>query len=227
MVRLFAFGMLVLCSSSIGFAQNLESLNDSASYVVGLNFALTQLKPQLDQAESMGIVFNNEAMLQAMRDVLMGGESSIGEEEGQQILVRWQQYLGAQLVQKNNQAAMEFLTANQKNPGVKVTATGLQYLVEKEGSGVSPTANDSVVVRYKGMLLDGTVFDQTTDDETRTFYASGLIPGWTEALKMMKPGAKWKLFIPSNLAYGQQGNYGIPPAAALIFEIELVGVKKP
>ncbi|MGE3801010.1 MAG: FKBP-type peptidyl-prolyl cis-trans isomerase [Candidatus Kapaibacterium sp.] len=227
-VRLFALGILLSLTSSVGFAQaNLENLNDSASYAVGVNFALAQLKPNLDQAKAQGVEFNVEVLIQAMRDVIAEDGLLISETAGQQILVRWQQAHMLEMLQKNNKEAAKFFVENASKPGVKVAANGLQYMVITEGSGTPPAATDSVVVKYRGALLDGTVFDQTQEGETRTFYVSGLIEGWTQALQMMKPGAKWKVFLPSNLAYGQQGTPGIPPGAALVFDMELVAVKKP
>ncbi len=227
-IRLFAFGALFALGSVSSYAQtNLETLNDSASYVVGVNFAIAQLKPSLDEAQAQGVNFDMELLLQAIRDVMVGNDLQISEEAGQQVLVRWQRNMLTEVLEKNNRDALEFFTANQKKPGVKVTPSGLQYVVLEEGSGASPGPTDSAVVKYRGTLLNGTVFDETKGDQTHTFHVSNLISGWTEALQMMKPGGKWKLFIPSNLAYGKQGNYGIPPGSALIFELELVAVKKP
>lgn len=120
-----------------------------------------------------------------------------------------------------------FLEANRHKPGVKVTASGLQYRVIKAGTGRTPVQTDNVQVVYKGQLIDGTVFDQTQPGATATFPAGRLIPGWVEALGLMKEGDRWELVIPANLAYGERGTPGgpIPPNQVLVFEMELLAVK--
>jgi FKBP-type peptidyl-prolyl cis-trans isomerase FklB len=121
-----------------------------------------------------------------------------------------------------------FLAANKKKPGVISLADGLQYKVIKDGKGVSPTDSDTVVVDYAGKLVDGTEFDSSYKrGQPATFPVSAVIPGWTEALKLMKPGAEWELYIPAALAYGEQGAPpSIGPNQALIFKVHLISVKK-
>ena len=129
--------------------------------------------------------------------------------------------------EKNKVAGTAYLEANKKKDGVKVTASGLQYKVLKEGKGDSPKKEDSVLANYKGALIDGTEFDSSYKRGAPSeFPVQGVISGWTEALLTMKPGEKRELYIPSNLAYGDQGRPGIPPASVLVFEIELVSVNK-
>ena len=119
-----------------------------------------------------------------------------------------------------------FLAENAKKAGVKTLPSGLQYRVLAEGSGRRPKAGDTVAVRYRGTLIDGTEFDSTpTGDEPATFPVDRVIPGWTEALQLMQEGAKWQLFVPSELGYGRRGMPRIPPHSVLIFEVELVAVK--
>lgn len=120
-----------------------------------------------------------------------------------------------------------FLAENGKKDGVKTTASGLQYLVLKSGSGKMPTKKDTVKVHYHGTLIDGTVFDSSVDrGEPISFPVEGVIPGWTEALQLMKEGDKWKIFIPSNLAYGERGaGEKIGPNSALVFEVELLAIE--
>src|SRR5438876_12382815 len=130
--------------------------------------------------------------------------------------------------QKNAAEAEKFLAANKTKEGVKTTENGLQYKVLKEGSGAQPKSSDSVTVNYRGTLTDGTEFDSSYKrGQPATFPVAGVIKGWTEALQLMKVGSKFQLFIPPNLAYGDQGRPGIPPNSILIFEVELMDVKSP
>jgi FKBP-type peptidyl-prolyl cis-trans isomerase len=129
--------------------------------------------------------------------------------------------------EKNAKEGEKFLADNKAKPGVKTTASGLQYVVEKEGSGTPPKETDTVVVNYRGTLIDGTEFDSSYKrGEPATFPVNRVIKGWTEALQLMKPGAKYKLFIPANLAYGAGGAGGdIGPNSTLIFDVELLSAK--
>jgi FKBP-type peptidyl-prolyl cis-trans isomerase len=126
----------------------------------------------------------------------------------------------------NHRAAATFLAENGKKPGVTTTASGLQYKVLAAGSGESPTASDEVTVNYRGTLLDGTEFDSSyRRGEPATFPLARVIPGWTEGLQLMKPGAKYQLFVPPQLAYDMRPRPGIPPGSMLIFEVELLSFK--
>lgn len=125
----------------------------------------------------------------------------------------------------NAKAGRDFLAENGKREQVKVTPSGLQYEVLEQGTGAQPTATDRVVVHYTGRLIDGTVFDSSEErGEPATFGVTQVIPGWVEALQMMKAGSKWRLFIPANLAYGAQGVPGIGPNQTLIFDVNLIEV---
>jgi FKBP-type peptidyl-prolyl cis-trans isomerase len=130
---------------------------------------------------------------------------------------------------KNKTASEAYLAENGKKEGIKTTASGLQYKVETEGKGAKPKADDTVEVNYRGTLVDGTEFDSSYKrGQTVTFPVNGVIPGWSEALQLMTVGSKYQLFIPSDLAYGPGGTGGvIGPNQALIFEVELVDIKKP
>ncbi len=134
----------------------------------------------------------------------------------------------AKMGEINAKAGEEFLTENGKRAEVKTTASGLQYEVIKEGDGPQPNADDQVVVHYTGKLIDGTVFDSSVDrGEPATFGVTQVIPGWVEALQLMKAGSTWRLFIPSALAYGPQGAGNIiGPNATLIFDVSLIEVVK-
>lgn len=217
-----AFLLMTGCDNGAKKA-TMADLNDSASYAFGVNVASAQLVPTLQQLSAQNIEFNRELIAQAIHDILVDTANGgmLNDSSAQAVLMRWQENMMATKKKENT----DFLDENKSKAGVQTTPSGLQYKVVQEGSGEPPTAGDSVVVKYKGTLIDGTVFDETPEGETRTFSAGGLIEGWKEALTMMKPGAKWTLYVPSNLAYGDQGTPGIPPGATLIFDMELVDVK--
>jgi len=127
--------------------------------------------------------------------------------------------------EKNKKEGEDFLAKNKTQEGVKTTASGLQYKVLKQGTGKVPTASDKVVVHYRGTLIDGTEFDSSYKrGEPAKFGVTQVIKGWTEALEMMPIGSKWQLFIPANLAYGENGRPSIPPNSTLLFDIELIGL---
>jgi FKBP-type peptidyl-prolyl cis-trans isomerase FklB len=139
-----------------------------------------------------------------------------------------QQQKQMELAAKNKTEGDAFLAANKNQPGVQTLPDGLQYLVITNGTGEIPTAGDTVTVNYRGTLIDGTEFDSSYKrGQPATFPVGGVIRGWTEALQKMNAGSKWKLFVPSDLAYGPQGRPGIAPNAVLIFEVELLAVQHP
>jgi FKBP-type peptidyl-prolyl cis-trans isomerase len=139
----------------------------------------------------------------------------------------------AAVTAENAEGGKKFLVANAKKPGIKTTKTGLQYEIIRSGNGPTPKKSDTVTTHYKGQLINGDIFDgsyrgkaPTPADEPISFPVGGVIAGWTEALQMMKVGDKWRLFIPSELAYGERGaGADIGPGATLIFEIELIAIK--
>src|SRR5207302_10437867 len=127
---------------------------------------------------------------------------------------------------KNKAEGTKFLEENKKKESVKTTASGLQYKVLKDGNGAQPKKTDTVTVNYRGTLINGTEFDSSYKrGQPATFPVNGVIPGWSEALGLMKPGAKWELFVPPQLAYDMQSRPPIPPGSLLIFEVELLSVK--
>lgn len=129
--------------------------------------------------------------------------------------------------EENKKKGSEYLEKNKSAEGVKVTASGLQYKVEKEGDGKTPVKTDTVKAHYKGTLVDGTQFDSSYDrGQPAEFPVQGVIPGWSEALQMMKVGSKYKLFVPPELAYGASGRPGIPANSVLVFEVELIDIVK-
>lgn len=153
-------------------------------------------------------------------------EPKICPEEAQKLISEYLGELQAKAEKVAREAGEKFLAENKKNEQVKETASGLQYVVEKEGTGEQPKATDEVTVHYTGRLLDGTVFDSSVNrGEPATFPLNRVIPGWTEGVQLMKEGAKYTFFIPSDLAYGAQGvPNAIPPHSTLIFDVELIKV---
>lgn len=147
-------------------------------------------------------------------------------EEAHKLINEYLQQLQEKLTAASKEAAKKFFDENRGKEGVKETPSGLQYIVEKEGTGIRPAAADEVTVHYTGRLLDGTVFDSSVNrGEPATFPLNRVIPGWTEGVQLMKEGAKYRFFIPSDLAYGAQGiPNAIPPHSTLIFDVELIKV---
>jgi len=177
-----------------------------------------------------GLELDVEAMVTGFKAALMGEELTMEEDEMRMAFQSLQQKLRAAAQEKAMAMAETakaegdaYLAENAKKEGVKVTDSGLQYKVIKEGDGASPTAADTVHAYYRGTFIDGQVFDETEEGKPAKFNVGGVIPGWTEALQMMKVGSKYELTIPSELAYGQ-GRPGIPPNSVLLFEVELVSI---
>ena len=201
------------------YAQNLNTEMEKVSYSLGVNVAKSVKNQGLKSIDS-------EAIAQAFTDVFEGNELKVSEQESNLVLQDYFGKLAKESQSANVEAGQKFLAENAKRDGVITTATGLQYKVLAEGSGDSPKETDQVTVHYHGTLIDGTVFDSSVErGQPAKFPVNGVIPGWIEALQLMKPGAKYKLFIPSNLAYGERGAGGsIGPNATLIFEVELISV---
>lgn len=199
----------------------LNNVIDSVSYGIGMNIGKNLKQQGIDS-------FNTKALAQAVDDIINGNPTLIDEAQANQTLNNYFQNLQAKKSEGNVQEGKDFLEANSKKEGVITLPSGLQYQVMKEGSGAQPSINDMVTTHYHGTFIDGKVFDSSVErGEPATFPVNGVIAGWTEALQLMKEGAKWKLFVPYNLAYGEQGSRGgIPPYSTLIFEVELVKVEK-
>ncbi|MCB0369243.1 MAG: FKBP-type peptidyl-prolyl cis-trans isomerase [Bdellovibrionales bacterium] len=200
----------------------LDTDQKKASYAIGMQLGKNLKDAQID--------FDPEALLQAMKDVKEGKPQALSQEElgkAMQNLQQSAQKKQAESAEENKKKGDDFLAENKSKPNVKTTASGLQYLVEKEGTGKSPKETDEVKVHYTGTLIDGTKFDSSVDrGQPAEFPVNGVIKGWTEALQLMKEGSKYKLFIPSDLAYGPMARPGIPPNSVLQFDVELLEVKK-
>lgn len=191
---------------------------DKFSYGLGLGIA--------QQLLSMGAAVSVDDFVQAIRDVLEGKETALSFSEAQQIVNAH----FSEMEKQAHAAAIEqgemFLKMNKERPGVVTLPSGLQYEVLKSGEGRKPNATDKVRCHYEGRLVDGTLFDSSIQrGEPAVFGVNQVISGWVEALQLMSEGDKWKLYIPYNLGYGEQGAGGaIPPYSTLVFEVELLNV---
>jgi FKBP-type peptidyl-prolyl cis-trans isomerase len=229
MMQFLAVGLVLAAASAVS-AQNVKapftSLAQQRSYAVGRNIAMN-LKQQ-------GLEFDTEQLLKGMRDALTGQASLLTDAELEQTLGALQQELQAKqnertaaLGAKNAKEGEAYLAANAAKEGVVTLPSGLQYKVLTAGTGKKPGAADTVVVHYRGTLLDGTEFDSSYKrNQPAKFKVNQVIPGWTEALQLMPVGSKWQLFVPAKLAYGERGaGAAIPPNASLIFEVDLQGIE--
>jgi FKBP-type peptidyl-prolyl cis-trans isomerase len=183
--------------------------------------------------QQQGLEVDPEIAARAIKDIQSGGATLLSQTEMQETLTAFQkefkvkqQKIQEEKAIKNKAEGADFLAANKAKPGVVTLPDGLQYTVLTEGSGAMPQADNVVSVHYRGTLLDGTEFDSSYKrGQPAQFPVNGVIRGWTEALQLMKTGSKWKLFIPSELAYGENGQRSIPPNSVLIFEVELLSVQ--
>ncbi|MGZ3724748.1 MAG: FKBP-type peptidyl-prolyl cis-trans isomerase [Pseudobdellovibrio sp.] len=200
---------------------DLKSDKGQASYAIGQQIG-KNLKAQ-------NIEIDPKTLAASLADAVQG-KSEMKDEEIQKAMMKLQEMAmkkQAEEGEANKKKAADFLEKNKTAEGVKVTASGLQYQVIKEGDGATPKKEDTVKCHYTGTLIDGTKFDSSVDrGQPAEFPVAGVIPGWTEALQMMKVGSKYKLFIPPELAYGPAGRPGIPPNSALVFEVELLEIVK-
>ena len=199
---------------------NFDEANEleKVSYSIGINVATSIKSEGLDSINSFYIG-------EGFKDVFENKDLAINLEESNKIIG---EYFNKKQDAKNERLAIDskiFLEQNKDKDGVITTESGLQYLVLLEGKGNNPTLNDNVTVHYHGTLIDGTIFDSSVDrKQPATFPLNGVIPGWQEALQMMSVGSKWKIFIPSELAYGESGTGAIGPNSTLIFEVELLSI---
>lgn len=210
---------MFLKSNEPYFCARMKNELEKLSYSLGANVGAS-LKAQ-------GITdLDMEVFMEALNDQVIIGDLKMSQQEMDAFL---QAYFGKkqqEAAQKAVAEGQQFLAENAKRDGVKVTESGLQYEVMHEGTGDKPKATDSVTTHYHGTLVSGQVFDSSVErGEPATFPVNGVIPGWVEALQMMPVGSKWKLFVPSDLAYGDRGaGQMIGPHTTLIFEVELMGI---
>jgi FKBP-type peptidyl-prolyl cis-trans isomerase FklB len=198
------------------------SENDRVSYCLGMSIAKNIKTGGLDTV-------NSELLAQGVKDFYSKDSSTYSDKQAGELLNQYFQKLQAKKSEKLKMDGEKFLAENKSKEGVKVTASGLQYIVEKEGNGPIPKLTDNVKTHYTGYLIDGSVFDSSVErGQPAVFPVNGVIPGWTEILQLMKVGSKYKIFVPWNLAYGERGAGGkIGPYATLIFEMELLSIEKP
>ena len=179
------------------------------------------------QLQGMGVKdLDLDTYMEAIKSVYAGTEPAVPVEEAQKLINEYLEDLQKKAEAAARAEGEQFLADNGKKENVKTTASGLQYVVVKEGTGAQPTAEDEVTVHYTGKLVSGQVFDSSVNrGEPATFPLNRVIPGWTEGVQLMKEGAKYRFFIPSDLAYGAQGiPNAIPPHSTLIFDVELIKV---
>lgn len=210
---------------------NLQTPTQKYSYIIGLDIGKS-LKGMNTEIDGSVLLWGIEDVLKNRK--LLLSDSALGviqQEFGMIMQAKREEAMAAMKGkgEKNLKEGEAFLAGNKKKRGVVTTASGLQYSVIKKGNGPKPTAADKVRAHYRGTLIDGKEFDASTKHGTEPalFPVTGVIPGWTEALQLMSVGSKYRLFIPSNLAYGERGaGDDIGPNATLIFEVELVSIEK-
>jgi FKBP-type peptidyl-prolyl cis-trans isomerase FklB len=221
LISLFAVGTLDAADSS------LKTSKEKVSYTIGAQIGADMKRQAVD--------IDPDVLAKGVKDGFRGSKMLLTDQEMREAFTGLQRQMAAKQAEhmrviggKNKQEGAAFLAENNKKEGVKVTPSGLQYKIIKEGTGKMPKAEDTVTVNYRGTLIDGAEFDSSYKrGEPATFPVKGVIKGWTEALQLMKVGSKWQLFIPSDLAYGDRGaGRDIGPNSTLIFEVELLGVKE-
>lgn len=204
----------------------LKTLADSAAYAIGTDIG-SNITKNLPTAPG-GKELNQQLILAAFTDALNGKPSQIPADKVPAVTQSYFMKMQAVEGTKNIEAGKKYLDENIKRAGIKTTASGLQYEILKEGTGAKPVATDTVKVHYHGTTIEGKVFDSSVDrKEPATFAVNQVIPGWTEALQLMSVGSKWKIYVPSALAYGERGaGADIKPNSVLVFEVELLEIKK-
>jgi FKBP-type peptidyl-prolyl cis-trans isomerase FklB len=200
---------------------SLKTQTDSLSYSIGIMVASFY--------KQQGITsINNELVNKAIQDKMKGDSTLLNEQQCNQVVMSYIEKVKAEKSAAAKKQGQDFLAANKTKPGVITTASGLQYIVLKEGTGPKPVATDKVKCDYEGKLIDGTVFDSSIKQgKPIEFAVNGVIRGWTEALQLMPVGSQYRLFIPSDLAYGdQQMGPDIKPGSTLIFDVTLIDIVK-
>ncbi|MBV1872475.1 MAG: FKBP-type peptidyl-prolyl cis-trans isomerase [Gammaproteobacteria bacterium] len=227
MKRLLVLPLLLVGSQlSLAADSALKTDISKESYSIGYDFG-KNISKRLADVEMKTFINGFEDAFQGTASKLTQDEMMAAMQSYRQKMMVKQQAERAGKSEENKAASVKFLTENKKQKGVMTLASGMQYTVLADGTGKTPTASDTVTVHYRGTLANGEEFDSSyRRKEPATFPVSGVIKGWTEALQLMKEGGKWQLFIPPELAYGEQGaGASIGPNEVLIFEVELIEVK--
>ena len=223
--------IILLSFSSAAYAEEaafLKTQKDKVSYLIGRDMG-SNFKDQ-------SIDVDTDIFMKGFKDALSGNKSPLTDDETQAIKTAYKEERMKKheeevkkVAEKNKNEGETFLAENKKKEGVVTLPSGLQYKVIKEGDGKTPKETDTVTVNYRGTLLDGTEFDSSYKrNEPATFPVKGVIPGWQEALQLMKTGAKWQLFVPAGLAYAERGAGNvIGPNTTLVFEVELLSIGEP
>jgi FKBP-type peptidyl-prolyl cis-trans isomerase len=227
MLRKMALTALIACNAlCFCAAEGISDRNSGASGNADASYAFgVALGSDFKQA---GLTLNYDALLQGLRDSMEGRETRISLEDAIPLIQASLRESVARLAEENRQRGVEFLAENAQKPGVVTTPSGLQYEVVSEGTGPKPQSSDTVSVHYEGALLSGEIFDSSyARNEPTEFALDEVIPGWTEGIQLMSVGGTYRFFIPSGLAYGEQG-YGnvIPSNSALVFKVELLKIVK-
>jgi FKBP-type peptidyl-prolyl cis-trans isomerase FklB len=237
-IHILTFSLLLVifgaCGKAAGAAAakplkagDLDSQKKKVSYAIGLDIGKNFKERAMD--------VDMEILIQGLRDAQGSGLPLLGSEEIQKVMTQFQQdMMKAEQEKRMGQAQVNkakeeaFLKENAQKPGIKVTASGLQYRVISTGTGPLPKLTDTVKVHYRGTLLNGSEFDSSYKrNQPAVFPLNGVIKGWTEALQLMKVGSKWQIFLPASLAYGEQGaGQVIGPNATLVFDVELLSIEK-
>ena len=233
-LRSFIYVVALVLSIGVAGCQNsgskgdtkLTNKNDSVSYALGVLIGENN-KQQMKGAPGVDQL-NKEILIAAFQKAFKGDSVQIKAEQANGMIQAFFAEVSVAEGSKNQKTGDDFLAANAAKSGIVTLPSGLQYEIIKEGTGPKPTAEDQVICHYHGTTIDGTVFDSSVDrGEPATFPVGQVIPGWTEALQLMPVGSKWKLYIPSALAYGEKGaGAEIKPNSALIFEVELLEIVK-
>jgi FKBP-type peptidyl-prolyl cis-trans isomerase FklB len=204
----------------------LKTQKEKFSYAIGMKMGANFKK--------QAVPVDANILMRGVKDAMAGGKTALTDEEAQAAIMEVQKEMQGKQQEKMKEASAvnkkegdTFLATNKGKEGVVTLPSGLQYKIEKAGTGPKPTPNDSVVCNYRGTLIDGKEFDSSYKrGQPATFPVTGVIKGWTEALQLMPVGSKWQLFVPSDLAYGDRGaGADIGPGATLIFEVELMSIE--
>ncbi|MGA2958453.1 MAG: FKBP-type peptidyl-prolyl cis-trans isomerase [Thermodesulfobacteriota bacterium] len=221
-------GIIFLASQvSAQESQTLKSQKEKISYIIGMDIGGNFKKQSVD--------IDPDILARGVKDALSGAKPQLSDQEAREVMTSFEKEMRAKqeeirktVGEKNKIEGEKFLAENKSKEGIQTLPDGLQYKVITPGKGKKPQLTDTVIAHYRGTLIDGTEFDSSyRRGQPSSFPVSGVIRGWTEAVQLMEEGAKWQLFIPPNLAYGDRGaGQVIGPNAVLIFEVELISIQE-